>query len=281
MTSALPLGTCQCGCGGRTGVIKENHPSRGQVVGQFSLCLPGHHVRKTLRDVFYKYVIKGEGCWDWSGPCTAEGYGRLNFYGDKIAAHRASYEIHHDKIPTGMLVCHACDNPRCIRPDHLFLGDISTNTRDAARKGRLARGENHSLAKLTEQQARDIILESIGGLRSYGELARKHNVSKYTVANIVNGRSWKHLHESPILSGRTPFGKSAAVKMLEAARRIHTFPIKLFRRDWELLERMAESVGTTPAKFARAVVVKYVRRKRSMPMLQSVTPESPGFGDKT
>lgn len=91
-----------------------------------------------LADRFWHYVEQGDGCWEWQGH-LASGYGALRGqYPDQrmVKAHRVSWEIHFGPIPTGMFVCHHCDNPPCVRPDHLFLGTNTSNMRDRERKGR-------------------------------------------------------------------------------------------------------------------------------------------------
>lgn len=93
---------------------------------------------KTLEERFWAKVSQGDGCWLWQGSCgSPDAYGHITEGRKLLLAHRVSWVIHHGAIPDGLCVCHRCDNPRCVRPDHFFLGSHFENHQDAVRKGRL------------------------------------------------------------------------------------------------------------------------------------------------
>jgi hypothetical protein len=104
----------------------------------------------TLADKFWRYVKRGDGCWEWQGHRDKKGYGRIQAGRElPMPAHRASYILNVGPIPddgTEWCVCHRCDNPPCVRPDHLFLGTDKDNHDDMVRKGRHAHGPRLSAA---------------------------------------------------------------------------------------------------------------------------------------
>lgn len=142
-----------------------------------------------LAERFAFYVQKGDGCWEWRGPKTSLGYGKLCFNYKYLGAHRVSWELHRGPIGAGLFLCHKCDNPGCVNPDHLFLGTQMDNMRDKIAKGRDLYGEKNTEAKLKECQVREILRDT----RSLKEIAADYDVSGTMIGFIKNGRKWKHV----------------------------------------------------------------------------------------
>jgi hypothetical protein len=95
-------------------------------------------MKGTVEQRFWAKVDKSDGCWVWTANKLPRGYGLFQFASRKaVTAHRLSYEMANGPIPAGLFVLHRCDNPSCVRPDHLFAGTHTDNMCDAARKGRL------------------------------------------------------------------------------------------------------------------------------------------------
>lgn len=119
-------------------------------------------------------------------------YGHLSYQGKHWAAHRLSWTIANGPIPDGVQVLHHCDNPPCVRPDHLFLGTIGDNIRDAAAKGRMHPGEANGLARLKDADIVPIRLAAAAG-ESYRALGRQYGVSDSTIRFACRGTTWRYI----------------------------------------------------------------------------------------
>lgn len=135
-------------------------------------------------------AVSPTGCWLWQGATRAR-YGAITIDGRVKRAHRVSYEAYVGEIPEGMLVLHTCDTPLCINPLHLFLGTGQDNSDDKVAKGRQARGSRGGKAVLTEEEV--LALRQYEHTHSYQDTADRFGVSKGTVADIINGRTWVHI----------------------------------------------------------------------------------------
>lgn len=173
------------------------------------------------RERFWSKVDQVEdGCWLWQGTMLRQGYGCFKIAGKMHKAHRVAYTLVMGVIPSGLLVCHHCDNRSCVRPDHLFLGTTKDNVQDAKKKGRLAtgdrsgarlhsermtrgaahwshlyperhRGELNGRARLTREQVEDIRTRYATSTASQFILADEYHVVQTTISAIVRNKNWR------------------------------------------------------------------------------------------
>jgi len=131
-------------------------------------------------------------CWVWAGCTVGNGYGRFHLGGARQSAHRVMWTMFNKTIPKGKFILHRCDNPSCVNPNHLFLGDALANIRDMQKKVRKNRpkGSKHWRAGLTEQQAIEIFKSQLSNVL----LAKKYRVGVGVISGIKTKRKWKHIH---------------------------------------------------------------------------------------
>ena len=157
--------------------------------------MPAKYTREKAISVFWSKVRKLPGkdaCWEWLAGCYSSGYGSATYEGKQDRAHRIAWQLANGEIPAGMDVLHKCDNVKCVRASHLFLGTQADNNLDKYLKGRcyngppgIHRGELNSNAKITDAQAAEI--RRRGKLERYAPLALVFGLSCNYVSKIVRG----------------------------------------------------------------------------------------------
>jgi HNH endonuclease len=148
------------------------------------------------------------GCSEWKGAPDADGYAICSIGGWPYRASRVAYRLSMNQDPGDNLVCHTCDNRKCIAPAHLFLGSNNDNIQDMVKKGRQARGEKHGFAlhpesvargsrnwwsKLTESDVVEIRALYAKGGKTQRQIGAMFGINNQNVSMIVNRISWRHI----------------------------------------------------------------------------------------
>lgn len=172
--------------------------------------IDGRHQRLSVEERFWGKVEKTSTCWVWRAKRIHAGYGQFwpgppAKAGEYVLATHFAWKLaYHQIVPKGLWVLHRCDNPPCVRIDHLFLGTRTDNAHDMAMKGRgahhpgyakkgdFARGEAHPDAKLTEDQVIYIRSEARRGT-SLLVLANAFGCSRSAIQQIVKRKTWRHV----------------------------------------------------------------------------------------
>lgn len=149
-------------------------------------CLTNGNATKNL-DVQTRFDLQWQEdpmteCWEWQAGCNGGGYGAFHGFGggnNLMGAHRAAYIIYKDKDPGDLMVCHSCDNPKCVNPDHLFLGTNSDNIRDARVKNKFG---TITTEEITEMRR----LWESGEVESRKELAKIFPIGLPQIGRILN-----------------------------------------------------------------------------------------------
>jgi len=150
----------------------------------------------SVEDRFLDKVEKTDDCWTWIGKKLSvppNNYGRFWFDGKWHLAHRISYRLFRGEMQSGYVVCHACDNPQCVNPEHLFIGKQEDNIVDMCNKGRQSapKGEKAGRSKLVKSQVIEIKKRCLNKYRGlYAELAREYGVTPAAIRAISEGRAW-------------------------------------------------------------------------------------------
>lgn len=141
---------------------------------------------KSFREVFWSRAAVGEptDCWDWLGPMDHNDYGTCFLDKKLMKAHRAAYWYAFGNLPTGLSICHSCNNKKCVNPSHLYAAKNGDNIRDAAKANLL--GKKLSAEDVLEIRAhRDLFTGK--------EMAIIYGVTRHSISNVLRGHTWKHL----------------------------------------------------------------------------------------
>lgn len=166
------------------------------------------HGKRPIKERFWEKVKIGtrNECWEWTGALL-RGYGLLHANRRSSLAHRISYILNIGPIQEGMCICHHCDNPKCVNPDHLFMATMKVNMLDAAHKKRMAHGKHHGSvthpesiprgeknghAKLTGDKIQEIRSLVASGL-SQRKVAKIYRVHYTTIRHIYIHKTWRHI----------------------------------------------------------------------------------------
>lgn len=140
-----------------------------------------------------KWKLVENGCWEWQATKNQDGYGRVKRLGKLESAHRVSYELYKGPFDLTKHVCHTCDNPSCVNPAHLWLGDYKSNNLDKKLKGRVKTkpfpGESHYNHKLTNLAVQAIRADT----RSCSKIAKEYGVVMATIQAVKARKTWKHI----------------------------------------------------------------------------------------
>ncbi len=151
-----------------------------------------------IRPLFWERVKITKDCWEWVGHIKKDGHGQLMINLKSFSAHRLAWLLLRGDIPGGSCICHKCDNPKCVNPDHLYLGSKASNLQDMwdrnERSMKPQKGSLNNYAKLKEDDIKYIRQSLREARRGKGRfLAKLFNVHEATISYIKNNKTWTHV----------------------------------------------------------------------------------------
>ena len=156
--------------------------------------------KEQIEERFLSRVSISDGCWEWQGPKSKFGHGLFGYNGKSIGAHRFSWGMKngHKNLIYGFHICHKCNNPSCVNPDHLYQGTPLDNSNDRSRAGRFntkpVSVEDNVSAKLTEDAVRHIRANAtLDDVPSQARCMILYNVSQATIRDVLLNKIWKQV----------------------------------------------------------------------------------------
>lgn len=140
--------------------------------------------RPAIEEVFNRYTTKADGCWPWSGLTDKDGYGVFFHAKKQYRAPAFALKLDGRPVPKGLMACHTCDNPICVRPDHLYPGTPKQNVADMIQRGR-----GNYAKKLTPAQ----VIEIRGSKETHENLAASYGVSRSNISQIKERKIWRNV----------------------------------------------------------------------------------------
>ena len=158
-------------------------------------CSKSGRVVKPLLERFWDKVVKSDGCWIWVGTLRPDGYGVIGIGRREeglTRAHVLSWTLVNGEVPAGMCLCHKCDTPPCVRPDHMFIGTKADNARDRDKKDRVQHGVGHYAAKIGPKEVRAMRKLRESGM-IYREIGEAFGLSRNGASHAIRGLTWKRV----------------------------------------------------------------------------------------
>jgi hypothetical protein len=139
-------------------------------------------------------MVPESGCWIWTGALDMYGYGAISISRIQRQAHRVAWRLLRGGIPDGLFVCHHCDVPACVNPEHLFLGTSADNTADKVAKNRQARGKQTAG---NAQYSEELVARIKADARRVRHIALDLGIPHSTVSRIKSGKTWRWVDAAP------------------------------------------------------------------------------------